>query len=66
MKYMENACLVNGTNLFIVDGHKSHLYNLPFYEAMRANNVEVLHTTSHVSPITIARLHSFLERNLIK
>ena len=29
-------------HLLIIDGHKSHLYNLPFYEAMRANNIEVL------------------------
>ena len=29
-------------NLLIIYGHKNHLYNLPFYEAMRANNVEII------------------------
>ena len=35
----------------IVDGHKSHLYNLPFYEAMRANNIEVLTIPPHTSHV---------------
>ena len=38
-------------NLLINDGHKSHLYNLPFYEAMRANDIEVLTIPSHTSHI---------------
>ena len=34
-----------------IDGHKSHLYNLPFYEAMRANNIEVLTIPPHTSHV---------------
>ena len=41
IKYLKKEGLAN-KNLLIVDGHKSHLYNLPFYEAMRANGIEVL------------------------
>ena len=51
IKYLKKEGLANKKNLLIVDGHKSHLYNLPFYEAMRANGIEVLtipHHTSHV------------------
>ena len=36
IKYLKNAGLAKQKNLLIIDGHKSHLYNLPFYEAMRA------------------------------
>ena len=34
-------------NLLIIDGHKSHVYNLPFYEAMHDNNVEILTIPPH-------------------
>ena len=39
IRYLKANGLADKTNLLIVDGHKSHLYNLSFYEAMRANNV---------------------------
>ena len=42
IKYLKKEGLANKKNLLIVDGHKSHLYNLPFYKAMRANGIEVL------------------------
>ena len=42
VKYLKQNGLAGRTNLLIVDGHKSHLYNLPFYECMWANNIEVL------------------------
>ena len=42
IKFLKHEGLANRKNLLIVDGHKSHLYNLPFYEAMRANGIEVL------------------------
>ena len=34
IRYLKENGLANQKNLLIVDGHKSHLYNLPFYEAM--------------------------------
>ena len=42
IRYLKENGLANQKNLLIVDGHKSHLYNLPFYEAMISNNIEVL------------------------
>ena len=51
IKYLKANGLADKTNLLILDGHKSHLYNLPFYEAMRANNVEILTIPPHTSHI---------------
>ena len=51
IRYLEANGLADKTNLLILDGHKSHLYNLPFYEAMRANNVEMLTILPHTSHI---------------
>ena len=53
IKYLKTNCMLGRKHLLIVDGHKSHLYNLPFYELMRANDIEVLtipptpHTSSN-------------------
>ena len=51
IRYLKANGLADKTNLLILDGHKSHLYNLPFYEAMRANNVEILTIPPHTSHI---------------
>ena len=49
IKYLKANGLADKTNLLIIDGHKSHLYNLPFYDAMRANDIEVLTIPPHTS-----------------
>ena len=49
VKFLKSNGLADKTNLLIIDGHKSHLYNLPFYEAMRANNIEILTILPHTS-----------------
>ena len=49
IRYLKENGLANQKNLLIVDGHKSHLYNLPFYEAMISNNIEVLMIPLHTS-----------------
>ena len=51
VKYLKQMGLVDKKHLLIIDGHKSHLYNLPFYEAMRANNIEVLTIPPHTSHV---------------
>ena len=50
-KYLKANGLADKTNLLILDGHKSHLYNLPFYEAMRAKDVKILTILPHTSHI---------------
>ena len=51
IKYLKANGLADKTNLLILDGHKSHLYNLSFYEAMRANNIEILTIPPHTSHV---------------
>ena len=38
VKFLKAHGLADKTYFLIIDGCKSHLYNLPFYEDMRANN----------------------------
>ena len=51
VKFLKAHGLADKTNLLIIDGHKSHLYNLPFYEAMRANNIKIITIPEHTSHI---------------
>ena len=51
VKYLKKMGLVDKKHLLIMDGHKSYLYNLPFYEAMKANNIEVLTIRPHISHV---------------
>ena len=51
IRYFKANGLADKTNLLILHGYKSHLYNLPFYEAMRANNVKILTILPHASHI---------------
>ena len=73
IKYLKNTGLAKRKNLLIVDGHKSHLYNLPFYEAMRANDIEVLtippHTSHILQPLDsmpFAQFKRHWEKNLMR
>ena len=49
VKFLKSNGLADKMNLLIIDRHKSHLYNLPFYKAMRANNIEILIIPPHTS-----------------
>ena len=51
IKFLKHEGLANRKNLLIVNGHKSHLYNLPFYEAIWANGIEVLTIPPHMSHV---------------
>ena len=51
IKFLKHEGLANRKNLLIVNGHKSHLYNLPFYEAMWANGIEALMIPTHMSHV---------------
>ena len=51
IKFLKHEGLANRKKLLIVNGHKSHLYNLSFYEAMRANGIEVLTIPPHTSHV---------------
>ena len=73
VKFLKANGLADKTNLLIIDGHKSHLYNLPLYEAMRANNIEILtippHTSHLLQPldsVPFAQFKKYWESNLMK
>ena len=72
VKFLKANGLADKTNLLIIDGHKSHLYNLPLYEAMRANNIEILTIpphTSHLQPldsVPFAQFKKYWESNSMK
>ena len=73
IKYLKDNRLANQKKLLIVDGHKSHLYNLPFYEAMISNNIEVLTIPPHTSnllqalhSVPFAQFKKYWEHNLRK
>ena len=51
MKFLKVHGLLDKTNLLIIDGHKSHLYYHSFYEAIRANNIEIITIPPHISHI---------------
>ena len=73
VKFLKANGLADKTNLLIIDGHKSHLYNLPLYEVMRANNIEILtippHTSHLLQPldsVPFAQFKKYCESNLMK
>ena len=41
VRYLKHQDLNNRPHMLIVDSHSSHLYNLPFYQVMKANNIHV-------------------------
>ena len=71
IRYLKQNRLANQKNLLIVDRHKSHLYNLPFYEAMISYNIEVLKIPLHTShllqaldSVPFAQFKKYWENNL--
>ena len=73
IKYLKANGLADKTNLLILDGHKSYLYNLHFYKVMRANNVEILtippHTSHIIQPLDLVPFAQFKkswENHLLK
>ena len=73
VKFLKANGLADKTNLLIIDGHKSHLYNLPLYEALRANNIEILTTLPHTSyllqpldSVPFTQFKKYWESNLMK
>ena len=47
VRYLKNHKLLDRPHLLIIDSHKSHVYNLPFYKLMIDNNIHILAITSY-------------------
>ena len=54
IKYLDLFNLLNKPNLLIIDWHKSHVYNMAFYEEMKEHNVHVLAIPPHTSHLVQA------------
>ena len=54
VRYLKNHKLLDRPHLLIIDSHKSHVYNLPFYKLMIDNNIHVLAIPPHCSHIVQA------------
>ena len=70
IRFLKAHGLVDKTNLLIID---SHLYNLPFYEAMKANKIEIITIPPHTShllqaldSVPFAQFKKAWESNLMK
>ena len=50
-RYLRQQELNDRPHMLIVDSHNSHLYNLPFYQVMKANNIHVFTIPPHTSHI---------------
>ena len=71
--YLRQQELNDRPHLLIVDSHSSHLYNLPFYQVMKENNIHVftipLHTSHILQPLDstpFAMFKRHWEVNLMK
>ena len=54
VKYLALFNLFGQPNLLIIDSHKSHMYNVAFYEEMKENNIHVLAIPPHTSHLVQA------------
>ena len=54
VKYLTLFNLLGQPNLLIIDSHKSHMYNVAFYEEMKENNIHVLAIPPHISHLVQA------------
>ena len=54
VKYLALFNHLGRPNLLIIDSHKSHVYNVTFYEEMKENNIHVLAIPPHTSHLVQA------------
>ena len=51
VKYLSDIGRLDQTHLLIIDSHKSHVYNMAFFDEMRENNIHVMAIPPHTSHI---------------
>ena len=54
MHYLKTHKLLDRPHLLIIDLHKSHVYNVAFFDCMKANNIHVMAISPHTSHIVQA------------
>ena len=54
VRFLKSHKLLNRPHILLIDSHKSHVYNLPFFEEMLENNIHVMAIPPHTSHIVQA------------
>ena len=54
IRYLKTHRMLDKPYLLIIDSHKSHIYNVAFFNCMKANNIHVMAILSHTSHIVLA------------
>ena len=49
VKYLSDIGRLDQTHLLIIDSHKSHVYNMAFFDEMRENNIHVMAIPPHTA-----------------
>ena len=51
VRYLKTHKILDRPHLLIVDSHKSHMYNVAFFDLMKEMNIHVMAITPHTSHI---------------
>ena len=54
IQWLKTHRMLDRPHLLIIDSHKSHMYNVAFFDCMKANNVHVMAIPLHISHIVQA------------
>ena len=54
VKYLKAKRKLDRPHILLIDSHKSHVYNMPFFEEMKENNIHVMAIPPHTSHIVQA------------
>ena len=54
VKYLKAKGKLDRPHILLIDSHKSHVYNMPFFEEMKENNIHVMAIPPHTSHIVQA------------
>ena len=68
VKYLKAKNKLDRPHILLIDSHKSHVYNMPFFEDMRENNIDVMAIPPHTSHIvqTLDSTHMYCLRKIGK
>ena len=61
VRFLKSHKLLNRPHILLIDSHKSHVYNLPFFEEMLENNIHVM----AIPPIQIILLKHLIQHHLL-
>ena len=69
VRYLNSHKLLDRPHILLIDSHKTHVYNLPFFDEMRENNIHVMAippNTSHIVQALDSTPFAQFKKNLQK